>query len=682
MSNFTCSMSHWARLLIVFSPFVISAQAADTPHTLTYANLVQRMTDLERLAVLPEEGETCQQWSSGDRRSQYDAVTGQYVNWDANDDGGAIIRDENQFEVLAEMQGPGCIYRIWSAQALHGRVKIYLDGQEQPAVDLPFVDYFTGQTAPFNYPQLSYDLAAVGSQGRNLYYPIPYLKSCKIVAEKGWGRYYQFVYTTFPQGTNVPTFSTELAAANAEALQCVNTFFQDQLGADPAGLRPDQHVIHKTMRLQPGESDSFELDGPAAITAIKVKMTLPDRADQMVALRKMAFKITFDGEGQAAVWCPLGDFFGTAPGVNLYRSLVTGITAEGGYAYWYMPFGKSARMELVNEDETVREVALEVVHAPLPRPFEGLGHFHCKWHRDVRPLPKDRWPDWVMLETTGRGRFCGVMLHVWNPYAGWWGEGDEKFFVDGEKFPSTIGTGSEDYFGYGWCCPILFQRPFHGQTMTENNEGHQALLRWHVADNVPFQTSFQGCIEKYNKTEERGTEYACTACWYLAPGGDDPCGPIPAELRDGYYKRPPLVVGGFHVLEVVPGFALTQEVGDPKTSKWTNGDHLIWGGGGKPGSKLTIAVPVAKSGRREVSVTLTKGGDFSIVQFYLDGMPIGDQIDCYSPQFLLTEPISLGTHLLLEGEHKLTVETVGANEKTPQGNTVFGIDQVLVSELK
>ena len=84
------------------------------------------------------------------------------------------------------------------------------------------------------------------------------------------------------------------------------------------------------------------------------------------------------------------------------------------------------------------------------------------------------------------------MLHVWNPRGGWWGEGDEKFFVDGEKFPSTFGTGSEDYFGYAWCHPGLFQRPFHCQTMTMSNQGHQSVLRWHVADNIPFQTVVRG----------------------------------------------------------------------------------------------------------------------------------------------------------------------------------------------
>ena len=72
-------------------------------------------------------------------------------------------------------------------------------------------------------------------------------------------------------------------------------------------------------------------------------------------------------------------------------------------------------------------------------------------------MPERRAIDWTMLHTQGRGRFVGVELHVWNPKGGWWGEGDEKFYIDGEKFPSTFGTGSEDYFGYAWCNPTPFQ---------------------------------------------------------------------------------------------------------------------------------------------------------------------------------------------------------------------------------
>ena len=135
-----------------------------------------------------------------------------------------------------------------------------------------------------------------------------------------------------------------------------------------------------------------------------------------------------------------------------------------------------------------------MTQAPLTKPIAELGRFHAKWHRDAfLPTEPERWIDWPMLKTTGKGRFCGVMLHVYNPKGGWWGEGDEKFLVDGEKFPSTFGTGSEDYFGYAWCNPSLFQNAFHNQTYNQRgNAGSISVNRWHIADNVPFQTSFAG----------------------------------------------------------------------------------------------------------------------------------------------------------------------------------------------
>jgi hypothetical protein len=136
------------------------------------------------------------------------------------------------------------------------------------------------------------------------------------------------------------------------------------------------------------------------------------------------------------------------------------------------------------------------------------------------------------------------MLHVWNPRGAWWGEGDEKFFVDGEKFPSTFGTGSEDYFGYAWGDPHFFQTPFHCQPLTPDRDwqGHNAVLRWHVADNVPFQASFSAYLEKYFGND-RPTLFAATVCWYLAPGGGDPHGPVPAAERHGYWVRPPAAPG-------------------------------------------------------------------------------------------------------------------------------------------
>jgi len=668
----------WFLVLVFAAGTLWAGRAAVAQETLAYGDLVRRLIDLEHPAVLPAPGETCAQWSSWDRRSKYDAQTGKYVAWDANGDGNGMIRREGDRWVMAEMEGPGCIWRTWSARAQAGHVQIYLDGQAEPTIDLPFAAYFDGKHAPLNYPMLSYDLNKLGCSGQNLYVPIPYQKSCRIVAEKGWGAYYHFVYQTFPKGTKVPTFSPSLVAENDAALKQVDDFFRQRLGSDPAGKREGERIEKQAVRVAAGETRRVaELAGPRAITAIRAKMSFKDRADEIAALRKLALRITWDGQAKPGVWCPLGDFFGTAPGVNRYKTLTTGMTPEGFYALWYMPFARSAVVELVSEDGTDREVQLEIVQAPLSRPFEGLGHFHAKWHRDTVPLPPDRWPDWLLLRTQGRGRFCGVMLHVWNPRGSWWGEGDEKFFVDGEKFPSTIGTGSEDYFGYAWCHPGLFQRPYHAQTMTQNNRGHQSVLRWHVTDNVPFQKSLEACIEKYYRTEDRGTLYACTVCWYLAPGGVDPYEAVPAGQRYGYDVKVPVETGGVKLLGEPPGDVEIQGMEGFGRGKWERNDQLWWTGA-KPGAKLELAFSVKQAGRYQLRAVLTKARDYGIVQVSLDGKKLGEPIDLYNPSVIPTDPpLSLGTRELSAGEHKLTVQIVGANEKAVRAY-MFGLDRVIL----
>ena len=132
-------MKYTAYILSLFAGLLSWAGAAEN---LTYVDLVNRLTDLEHLAVIPASGERCAQWSSYDRKSRYDEATGKYVAWDANGDGGGIIRKEGDKLVFAEMEGPGCIWRIWSAAPGQGHVRIFLDGKTEPVVDLPFVGYF------------------------------------------------------------------------------------------------------------------------------------------------------------------------------------------------------------------------------------------------------------------------------------------------------------------------------------------------------------------------------------------------------------------------------------------------------------------------------------------------------------------------------------------------------------
>jgi len=670
------------RVLLATACIVIAASAAHAQEKLTYLDLVKRLTDLERLAVLPAPGDTCAQWSSYDRASKYDEATGKYEKWDANADGKGIIRQEGDLIVMAEMEGPGCIWRIWSAKADAGHVKIYLDGAAAPAVDLPFAGYFDGKTAPFVYPSLVHMTA----RGINNYVPIPYQKSCKIVAEKGWGNYYHFGYETFPKGTVVPTFKMALSAEEAAALAAADAVLSDKRGVDlDAAAVGDLSIGLHPGCVKVGEAKTIaHLDGPGAIRRIWFKVYPPaTREDEIAAMRGLAIRITWDGEKTPAVWAPLGDFFGSAPGINDYSSLPLGMSHgdAGFYSRWYMPFEKSALVEIVNDGEFERSFECKITHAPLVRPAAELGRFHAKWHRDsLLPAEPERKIDWTMLKTQGRGRFCGVMLHIWNPKGGWWGEGDEKFFVDGEKFPSTIGTGSEDYFGYAWGMAQFFENAYHDQTFVRNNKGHVSVNRWHITDNVPFQKSFEGCIEKYFPNS-KPTLYACTAYWYLAPGGSDPYEPRPMSERIGYWTEPPApaaVKGAIEgeAMEILgkTGGQTQVQATDSYGGNWSGQAHLWWTKG-KPGDKLDLAVPVKDAGKYKVTVQLTKARDYGIVQLYLDDKKVGSPIDLYNPAVVPTGVVDLGVHELAAGKHKLTLEITGANEKALKAY-MAGVDYV------
>jgi hypothetical protein len=656
---------------VAFSGSLLAAE-----QTLSYSDLVNRLTDLELLARLPAPGEWCAQWSSYDRKSQYNEVSGKYVNWDANGDGEGFIRKEGDKSVLAEMEGPGCIWRIWSALPKEGHVRIYLDGASEPAVDLPFIGYFDGKNAPFTRPALVHTVA----RGWNNYTPIPYQKSCKIVADAGWGLYYHFGYTTFPKGTEVPTFKRTLAAQEEAALDNANRVL--------TGCGPREDHYGTTTRGMAGRDTTHEwtetatLEGPAAITGIRVKVDQlsPSPADYE-ALRSLTIQIRWDAESEPGVWAPLGDFFGTAPGANPYRSLPLGLTDDGWwYCNWFMPFSLRAEVVFKKEGRFPCTLRYQIDSKPLPDSAK-YALFHAKWHRDaLLPTEPERKIDWPVVKTEGAGRFVGMMLHVWNPRGGWWGEGDEKFFVDGEKFPSTFGTGSEDYFGYAWCNPAPFQNAYHNQTHNDgNNKGQVSVNRWHIPDQVPFQKSFEGCIEKYFPNQ-RPTLYAATAYWYLAPGGKDPYHAVPLSERIGYWEpvqtfkvKGALEGESLKVLGKTGGQIQEQDM-TPFAGQWSNDAHLWWTDA-KPGDKLDLALPVKATRRYALVLQFTKAPDYGIVQLYLDGQKLGNPLDLYHPSVIPSGPLTLGTRELTAGDHKLTAEIVGANDQAIK-RYMFALDYV------
>jgi len=522
------------------------AQVEARPVLYSYVDLVDRLTNLEQLAELPAAGETSGEWTSRDRASAYDSVTGHYVNWGANNDGGAIIRTQSDGgAVLAEMRGPGCIWRIWAGTPVDGHVKIFLDGAGTPAVDLPFQDYFSRTQAPFSHPALVY----TACKGLNCYVPIPYNVSCKVVAYGHRNTYYHFNYSTFAPGVTVPTFTRNLTAAEQSALSKVDDFFVSQLGSDPAGVRSGETITTNRCAIAPRQRVTpLNVSGPGAITAFKVRVRgITDPRDQWAALRALTVSMSWDGETNPSVWAPLGDFFGTACGYIPYAALPLGMQSNGWmYCYWYMPFEKRAKIVIGNDGSVTRNVEVLITRAPLTKPIASLARFHAKWNRGVYMTNNGRSPDYRFLGTGGRGRFVGLALHVYQTVdvtpGPWWGEGDEKFFVDGEKMPSWFGTGSEDYFGFSWGTPGYFSKAYHTQALAPSGTlyapGNRALNRFQIADNVPFQASFEGCIEKWFYTNDVVTAYGTMPYWYLASGGSDVYKALPLSSRTNYYVLP------------------------------------------------------------------------------------------------------------------------------------------------
>ena len=636
---------------------------------------------MRRLASLPEPGETFAQWSSFDRSSKYDAKTRQYIDWSANNDQRGFIREEGDKLVLAEMKGPGCIWRIWTAAPQDGRVSIYLDGAAKPVIDRPFLQLFNAKVSPFKFPYLVYRTLAGGF---NNYVPICYSKSCKIVADKEWGMYFHFGYGSFPPGTKVPTFTGEFTAQEQAAL----TSASKQLSR-PGPPGEGTRVIRRRVSIpSEGKSIAALLEGSGAMVQLVIKPTGIPKAEMQTALRQLTLQIKWDGESEPGVWSPLGDFFGSGPGVNPYESFAMNMDHGELNSRWYMPYARGALLEIANDGLVPRVLEVAITVEPMAQSVAaGLARFHAKWHRGA-PKPRDpgRARDWTVLKTSGRGRFVGAVLNIWNPRGSWWGEGDEKFFVDGEKFPSTFGTGTEDYFGYGWSSPIRFSFPYHGQSRNDgNNLNHISLHRWHITDNVPFQESFEAALGK-DFDDDNPTQYDCVAYWYLAPGGEDPYQASPLDQRQGFYKRLPAVRqdGGLEAefLTRLEGGATPIEMAFCGPGTWSNDMQLLWDAEW-PGAKLVLAIPVKKDGRYRLSTVLTRARGYGIVQLFIGEKRLGSPADLSSDrvQPFPMPPLDLGVMHLARGTHRLTVKML-RHPRSKRHGYIFGMDWFKLDPVK
>ena len=266
----------------------------------------------------------------------------------------------------------------------------------------------------------------------------------------------------------------------------------------------------------------------------------------------------WDGETSPSVEVPFGDFFGLGhERVRFYRSLLvtvnqgTGIVGTYGFnSYFPMPFANGARLTLTNEgDETVGAVWYHIDYEKLGRLDDDVGRFHAQWRRENPTTPvgekinvtihngvnPDGKENYVILEAEGRGNLVGYFLNVDNLVGGWYGEGDDMIFIDGEKWPPSFhGTGSEEIFGGGACPNSEYAGPYTGFHLVGNRDyaGKVSMYRFFVTDPVRFQKSIRVTIE-HGHANNFANDYSSCAFWYQT----EPHAPFP-PLPSAPARRP------------------------------------------------------------------------------------------------------------------------------------------------
>ena len=637
------------------------ALAAD--RTITTAGLLNDMTDLAGLASFPSPAYTCKQFSSYDRASKSPTE-----GWFANNDCGQYLRTEDRAGrkeyVMMDAAGPGAIVRIWSANPA-GTLRIYLDGAEEAVLAAPMSELLGGK-----YPGLPRPISGEYSKGWNLYLPIPYAKSCKVTSDKG-GFYYHVNYRTYEAGTAVETFQRDQVKTLGTRLEKVIARLTDPRGQD-SDLGGQAETF--SVEVLAGTTARQEFKGPKAITRSLIRVA---PANREAALRGLVVRVTFDGE--RCVEAPLGDVFGSAPGLNPYSSLPLGMTKEEMYSHWFMPFQDSAVIELINlshEPVTLTgEIALQDYTWT-----EASMHFHAKW-RGAFDVPTRPMIDWNYLTAQGKGVFAGVAFAIDNPVKDWWGEGDEKIYVDGETFPSHFGTGTEDYYGYAWCWPGLFTHAYHNQPRCDGpgNFGRTSVNRFHILDRIPFTKDFKFDMELWHWHATCKVNMAVVAYWYARPGATDAFQPITQEqaiVRPMAAFTPPRVAGALEGEKL----KIVKVTGTASPQDWSglSGEcHLWWHAGMKTGDSLTVAFPAPEARKYRVVARCLLGPDYGIHQLAVNGQPAGAPRDSYSAQVKASKELDLGVFDLKQGDNDFTVTVTGANDKAIK-TYMFGLDYLLL----
>lgn len=668
-------MNRFVRFLIktlALNVVVLSASFA-AAQTVSLSTLLDEMTNRDAITLVPNY--TVKQASSYDR-----AAKSPEENWFANGDASQFIRVEQNGDreesVLMEAEGPGAIVRWWiTAPHYKNNFYVYIDGATEPAFSGNIGDLIGGEQltgAP---------LSADRSRGRNLYLPIPYAKSIKVTCDnmKEQGNlYYQINYRTYNRDVAVESFSLETLALLKDKVDATNKLLLEPGRASQA-QELQGYKRHISSEMTEGLFDAFRIKGPGAITEIDVKLTA---ADMAAATRNMVLSISFDGE--ETVWVPVGEFFGSGVGVNPYKSWYTEVTEDGTMkAYWRMPYKCEARVSFINYGTNDVDIDYAVYYTKAPW-HENSMYFHANWRqeRGIETIGGNGTKDWNYTALKGSGVYVGDVLSVVNSVSDWWGEGDEKIYVDGEQFPSHFGTGTEDYYGYAWCTPLFFEDPFHAQPRCEGpaNFGNTTNLRFRSLDGVPFSKDFRFDMEVWHWASTV-VDYAVATFWYGTPGASiqEGIGPNREELGDEakepveYSRKFSFKLDSLEAAEPTGGVLNFQDMkgfeADGQNS-WKNSKQFWWRDG-KTGDRLAIEVKDVPADKATMVLGTTVAIDYCCAQVYWNGEKVGKPLDFYNTS-VAHRIAKIDIPKTTDAEGKLEIEILGKNPKSI--GTMFGLD--------
>jgi hypothetical protein len=498
------------------------------------------MIDLYRLTRFPAQRYKNIQFSSYDRRS---AVPGG-KEWFANSDGfgeepipnfEAVLQaphgDAPGEYLMCDVTGPGAIVRLWTA-GITGSIRVYLDDAETPLYDGPAEAFFLRPYNPFlKGTGINPEIFTGTLHQRNASYaPVPFEKRCRIVWTGNHKdiHFYHIQIRKYAKGAQVVTFSPADLFVAAQNIQRVTEVLADM------HRQRSTHAVESakmfSLSIPPHTLlEGIKLEGGGALEQLALKLEAP-RLDE--ALRKTILYIQCDGVPWPQVQSPIGDFFGTGPGINPYTSLPFTVAPDGTMTCRYvMPYKESLRIILDNRSDQTITISGTIGTAEYDWDDASM-YFRARWrvnHNLVANAEdcEEMGPqDLPFLLARGQGVYVGTAIMLLNPnnvpstWGNWWGEGDEKIFVDDDVFPSIFGTGSEDYFNYAWSEYDLFAFPYCGQTRNDGpaNRGFVSNFRWHILDPIPFTHSIAFYMELISHERTESFSYARISYHYGREG--------------------------------------------------------------------------------------------------------------------------------------------------------------------